>query len=109
MPGVRFAGVVNKMGRLAAGRFRSGITSHMDDKEDRTAYMQFALEVFMSRDFDEKLGEVEYMVTRRKKVTVVCMPAGDHVALISAEPDIDVPAVIKAARGAFGGAAGARA
>lgn len=104
-PGIRFAGVINKMGRLAAGSFRSGVKSHLDDKEDRAAYMQLALEIFMGEQFDGKLGEVEYTMMRRKKVVVVCVPVGSHVILVSAELDVDVDAAVAAARRAFKGIA----
>lgn len=104
-PGIRFAGAINKMGRLSAGSFRKGVKSHLDDKEDRTAYMQMALEIFMGEQFDGKLGEVEYTTMRRKKIVVVCVPVGDHVILVSAEPDVDVDAVVAAARSAFKGIA----
>ena len=104
-PGIRFVGVINRMGRLAAGRFRSGVRSHLDDKEDRSAYMQLALEIFLGEQFDGKLGEVEYTLMRRKKIVVVCVPVGEHVILVSAEPDVDVNATVEAARGAFKGIA----
>lgn len=104
-PGVRFAGAVDRMGALAAGSFRRGVRSHLDDKGDRTAYMQFAMEIFLGEQFDESLGAVEHVVTRRKKVTVICLPVGDHVVLVSAEPHADVGETIEAARRAFGGVA----
>lgn len=104
-PGVRFAGAVDRMGDLAAGSFRRGVRSHLDDKDDRTAYMQFAMEIFLGEQFDESLGAVEHVVTRRKKVTVICLPVGAHVILVSAEPDADVGGTIEAARRAFGGVA----
>lgn len=104
-PSVRFAGAVNRMGTLAAGSFRKGVRSYLDDEADRTAYMQFAMEIFLGEEFDEKLGAVEHVVTRRKKVTVVCLPVGEHVVIVSAEPDVDVEGTIEAARRAFAGAA----
>lgn len=104
-PDVRFAGAVDKMGDLAAGSFRKGVRSHLDDRGDRTAYMQFAMEIILGEQFDEKLGAIEYVVTRRKKVTVICLPVGDHVVLVSAEPGVDVDATIGAARRTFAGVA----
>lgn len=104
-PDVRFAGVVDKMGDLAAGSFRKGVRSHLDDKGDRTAYMQFAMEIILGEEFDERLGAIEHVVTRRKKVTVVCLPVGDHVILVSAEPGVDVDATIEEARRTFAGVA----
>lgn len=104
-PHVRFAGAVNRMGTLEAGSFRKGVKSYLGDEADRTAYMQFAMEIFLGEEFDEKLGAVEHVVTRRKKVTVVCLPVGEHVVIVSAEPGVDVQATIEAARAAFAGAA----
>ncbi len=103
-PGMRFAGVVNRMGRLVVGRFREGVKSHLDDKEDGMAYMEFAMEVFLRTEFDDKLGAVEYVLSKRKKINVISIPVGGHVVLVSTEPGADVEGIVGRAGAAFAAA-----
>ncbi len=94
MPRMRFVGVVNKMGKLVVGRFGEGVTSYLDDREDGMAYMEFAMELFLREEFDEKLGAVDYVLSKRKKVSIISMPIRRHLVLISAEPDADVESIV---------------
>lgn len=95
LPKMRFVGVVNKMGKLVVGKFSEGITSHLSDKEDGMAYMEFAMEIFLREEFDDKLGAIEYVLSKRKKVNIISMPVGKYLILISAEPDSDIDSIVK--------------
>jgi len=95
LPKMRFVGIVNKMGKLVVGKFKEGITSHLSDKEDGMAYMEFAMEIFLREEFNEKLGSIDYVLSKRKKVNVISMPVGKYLILISAEPDSDVDSIVK--------------
>jgi len=35
LPKIRFVGVLDNMGNKIAGNFKDGVTSHLEDKEDR--------------------------------------------------------------------------
>ena len=95
LPKIRFAGIISNMGRLIAGKFKEGVTSYLDDKQDGMAYMQFALEVFLREEYNDKLGEVDYVLSKRKKISVISIPKKKHLILISAEPDADIDAIFK--------------
>ena len=85
-PEIRFAGVINGMGRLVAGGFKEGIRPLEDDAERQKMYMELALRVSMRKDFDYSLGPVKYSASRRKKVVMMSFPMGSNILLISAEP-----------------------
>ncbi len=87
---IRFAGLVNKMGRLVAGGFKAGITPIEDDAERQKMYMELALRVSMRKDFDYSLGPVKYTASRREKAVVMSFPINSNVLLISAEPNVDI-------------------
>lgn len=93
---VRFCGIVNNMGRQVVGRYKNGITP-LVDKEEHKMCMEYALEMFMTKDLDEALGPTEHIVSRRKKITMISIPINDHLILISAELDADEKAIIKKA------------
>ncbi len=95
LPKVRFVGIISNMGRLIAGKFKEGVKSYLDDKEDGMAYMQFAMEVFLREEYNDKLGEIDYVLSKRKKISVISIPKKKHLILISAEPDADVQMIFE--------------
>lgn len=99
--GVRFAGVLNKMGRKIAGGFKPGISSYLQDKDNQMMYVQLTLEYLMRKDFDEQLGAIDYIASRRGKVTMISIPTKEFLILISAQRDVNVEDVINQVNIAF--------
>jgi hypothetical protein len=87
---IRFAGLINSMGRLVAGGFKEGITPIEDEAERQKMYMELALRVSMRKDFDYSLGSVKYTASRREKAVMMSFPINSNVMLVSAEPTIDI-------------------
>lgn len=101
LPKVRFAGVLDKMGNRIAGHFKEGVTSYLEDEENSRMYVQLTLEYLMRKDFDEELGSIDYIASRRGKVTMISIPTKEYLILISAQRDIDVEEIIKQVNSAF--------
>ena len=87
---IRFAGVINSMGRLVAGGFKDGITPLEDEAERQKMYMELALRVSMRKDFDYSLGPVKYSASRRQKAVMMSFPINSNVLLVSTEPTVDI-------------------
>lgn len=87
---IRFAGLINNMGRLVAGGFKEGIKPLEDEAERQKMYMELALRVSMRKDFDYSLGPVKYSASRRENAVVLSFPINSNVMLISAEPSVDI-------------------
>lgn len=100
-PKIRFCGVINNLGHLVAGGFKDGIKPHESDEKRRIMYMQLALELRMRREYNETLGTVEYISSKRGKVLMVSIPVFDHMVLVSAEPDSDAYKIAKTASESF--------
>ena len=83
---LRFVGVINKLGNLIAGGFGKEVTPFETDEKNRMMYLQMVLEVSMRRDFDETLGEIDYIASSRKNVLMISIPIGKELLLISASP-----------------------
>jgi len=92
---VRLVRIINRMGRVIVERYQEGITSLLQDKEDRMISMQLALEVFLRDEFDEKLGPIDYVLSKRKKINLISIPIGKHLVLVSTEPNADVNAIVE--------------
>jgi len=87
---IRFAGLINHMGRLVAGGFKEGISPLEDEAERRKMYMELALRVSMRMEFDYTLGPVKYSASRREKAVMMSFPLNNNVLLVSTEPSVDI-------------------
>ena len=92
---IRFACLINNMGKLVAGGFKKGITPLEDDAERQKMYMELALRVSMRMEFDYCLGPVKYSASRREKAVMMSFPINNKVLLISAETWIDIEKLAK--------------
>ena len=92
---IRFAGLINNMGKLVAGGFKKGITPLEDDAERQKMYMELALRVSMRMEFDYCLGPVKYSASRREKAVMMSFPINNKVLLISAETLVDIEKLAK--------------
>ena len=79
---IRFAGLINGMGRLVAGGFKKGVLPLEDDAERQKMYMELALRVSMRMEFDYSLGKVKYSASRREKSVMMSFP----IKLILSQP-----------------------
>jgi len=87
---IRFAGIINRMGKLLAGGFKKGIKPIEDDAERQKLYMELALRVSTREEFDYFLGPVKYSASRREKAVMISVPFNKKVLLVSAEPNVDI-------------------
>ncbi len=92
---VRLVRIINRLGRVIVERYQVGITSLLHDKEDRMISMQLALEIFLRDEFDEKLGPIDYVLSKRKKISLISIPIGKYLVLVSAEPNADVNSIVE--------------
>ncbi len=98
---IRFVGVLDKMGNRIAGGFKEGLSSYLLDSDSRRMYIQLTLEFLMRKDFDKELGPIDYIASRRGKVTMISIPTKEYLVLISAQRDVNIERVIKQVNDAF--------
>jgi len=100
-PNIRFVGVINPLGHLIAGGFKKGVKPLLNDQNLRMVFMQMQLDFNMRQEFDEILGPIDYIASRRKNQLIINVPIGGNLALITAEPDSDDRKIIKKAEQLF--------
>jgi hypothetical protein len=86
---IRFVGVINNMGHLVAGGLQGDIEPYETEEKRRMMYMQLRLDVSMRQEYNDTLGSIDYIASKRGKVLMVSVPIYDYVILISAEPHVD--------------------
>lgn len=83
-PAVRFAGVINMMGKLVAGGMREGVKPLESIKDMDRLYIELALRTAMRREFDSEFGKTIYTFSERERIKMATFPlAKDAFLLIS--------------------------
>ncbi len=96
-PEIRFAGIINKEGKLVLGGFKEGITPYENDETKLQAFYNFVSKASIRKEFDESLGPINYIAARRDKAVLVSFPfpISQILLLISAEPNINIESLAK--------------
>ena len=78
---IRFAGVLNKMGRLIAGGMRQGLESLENKDDSLKLFVQFALRSRLRKDYDYVFGKSIYNFTEREKIKLASFPLDNNLIL----------------------------
>ena len=94
---IRFAGIVDKDGKLVAGGFKEGLTPYEDDETKLQEFFKFVSKASIRKEFDESLGPINYIAARRDKAVLVSFPfpVTQILLLISAEPTVNIESLAK--------------
>ncbi len=94
---IRFAGIVNKDGKLIAGGFKEGITPYENDETKLHSFFEFVSKASIRKELDESLGPINYLAARRDKAVLVSFPfpITQILLLISAEPTVNIEILAK--------------
>ena len=94
---IRFAGIVDKDGKLIAGGFKEGLTPYENDETKLQAFFKFVSKASIRKEFDESLGPINYIAARRDKAVLVSFPfpITQILLLISAEPTVNIESLAK--------------
>ncbi len=94
---IRFAGIVDKDGKLIAGGFKEGIIPYENDETKLQAFFEFVSKASIRKEFDESLGPINYIAARRDKAVLVSFPfpITQILLLISAEPTVNIESLAK--------------
>jgi len=89
---IRFAGIVDKQGKLIAGGFKPEIKPHEGDETKLQAFLEFVSKISIRKEYDQTLGPINYLAARRDKAILVSFPfpITQILLLISAEPSANI-------------------
>jgi len=94
---IRFAGIVDKDGKLIAGGFKDGLVPYEGDETQLQSFLEFVSKVSIRKEYDESLGPINYLAARRDKAVLVSFPfpITQILLLISAEPTVNIENLAK--------------
>ena len=101
LPNMRFVGVINQLGHLVAGGFSNDVSPYLSSDRELMMYMGLVLELNMRKDFDDALGQVNYLHSQRGKVSTISIPMGKHIVLLATEIDADIPKTVSKVKKEF--------
>ena len=89
---IRFAGIVDKDGKLISGGFKEGISPYEGDETRLQSFFEFVSKASIRKEYDESLGPINYLAARRDKAVLVSFPfpITQMLLLISAEPTVNI-------------------
>jgi hypothetical protein len=95
-PKVRFCGVINPLGKLVTGSFRDGIKPLDNEDQRQMMYIQSYLEMSMKREFDDTLGNVNFITTYRDNIALITIPMRqNYLLLMSVERNAEIEQIVK--------------
>lgn len=94
---IRFAGIVDKDGKLISGGFKEGLVPYEVDETKLQSFFNFVSKTSIRKEFDESLGPINYLAARRDKAVLVSFPfpITKVLLLISAEPSVNIESLAK--------------
>ena len=94
---IRFAGIIDKDGKLIAGGFKEGLIPHESDDARLQSFLEFVSKASIRTEYDESLGAINYLAARRDKAVLVSFPfpVTQILLLISAEPSANIENLAK--------------
>jgi len=99
--GVKFVGVINYLGNLIAGGFKKGMIPMGNENTRKMMYMQLKLDLSMRQDYDELFGPVDYVISKRGKITKISMPINKHMIILIIKNGMNYESIIKKTNTAF--------
>ncbi len=82
---IQSVSIINKHGRPVEYKVQ-GITGvQTSEQKNEMFFMQCALTISMGRDFDEDFGEIGYIHTNRKNLSMFSFPLFDNIILVTSK------------------------
>ena len=87
-PYIRFVGIISKTGSLLSHFRREGIEPLLDQKKSLYQFAQIAIKNELEEQFDEQLGETEFVWEERRKIQTIAFSVKDKKVWISIDKNV---------------------
>ena len=94
-PYIRFVGIISKTGELLSYFRRDDITPLLDQKRTMYQFAQIAIKTELEEQFDEQLGETEFIWEERKKIQTISFSVSDKKVWITIDKNVIRTEVIR--------------
>ena len=94
-PYIRFVGIISKSGELLSYFRRDDMTPLLDQKRTMYQFAQIAIKTELEEQFDEQLGETEFVWEERKKIQTISFSVSDKKVWITIDKNVIRTEVIR--------------
>ena len=94
-PYIRFVGIISKTGELLSYFRRDDMIPLLDQKRTMYQFAQIAIKTELEEQFDEQLGETEFIWEERKKIQTISFSVLDKKVWITIDKNVIRTEVIR--------------
>ena len=94
-PYIRFVGIISKSGELLSYFRRDDMIPLLDQKRTMYQFAQIAIKTELEEQFDEQLGETEFIWEERKKIQTISFSVSDKKVWITIDKNVIRTEVIR--------------
>ena len=94
-PYIRFVGIISKTGELLSHFRREGIEPLLDQKKSLYQFAQIAIKNELEEQFDEQLGETEFVWEERNKIQTLAFSVNSKKVWITIDKNVIRTEVIR--------------
>ena len=87
-PYIRFVGIISKTGKLLSYFRRDDLEALLDQKKTQYQFAQIAIKTELEEQFDEQLGETEFVWEERKKIQTIAFSVIDKRVWITIDKNV---------------------
>ena len=87
-PYIRFVGVISKSGQLLASHRREDLEPLLDQKNTQYQFAQIAIKTELEEQFDDQLGETEFIWEERAKVQTIAFSVSGNKIWITIDRNV---------------------
>ncbi|HJT49518.1 MAG TPA: DUF6659 family protein [Nitrososphaeraceae archaeon] len=91
---IRFAGVIDRSGRMYASKLREGVEKYLNEKNTQLSFAQTAYIVDLRQIFSSELGSLQYILYSYEKVKLFSVPVKEHVLVFSTDDSVNVEQLV---------------
>jgi hypothetical protein len=91
---IRFAGLIERSGRLYAGGIREGREEYLKGKKTEISLAQSAYIIDLRQIFTQELGSLKCVVYGYDKVKLFSLPVKEHILVFSADNPVKIEDLI---------------
>jgi hypothetical protein len=91
---IRFAGLIERSGRLYAGGIREGREEYLKGKKTQLSLAQSAYIVDLRQIFTTELGHLNCVIYGYDKVKLFSVPVKEHILVFSADDPVNIEELV---------------
>lgn len=96
---IRYVGVINEYGRTLTGMMKPGLKPLLGSEDAKNEFFIISNLITLRHSQAGAFGPLEHAVIRHKKAILICIPSGNVVYYVSANPQAKSAEIVRKVKG----------